>query len=212
MAEIRIRCITNGKWAENCYLVSRNRSAVIIDPGGNAEQVADDIQQHHLSVEAVINTHAHFDHIGAVAELVNRFHCPFYLHSADKKLLRSANLYMTVFAGEKPVKIPVVDVELDTISAPLVLGDLTIVVIPTPGHTEGSVCFLIGDHLFTGDTLLKGAIGRVDLPGGNQAKLRASLRTIAELPANLLFYPGHGQPGVLAEELRSNQPLISLLT
>lgn len=209
--EIKIRCIKNGKWEENCYLVSLNRSAVIIDPGGNADLIADHIREHSLTVEAVINTHAHFDHIGAVAELTNRFHCSFYLHSADKRLLRSANLYMTVFAGEKPVKIPSVDVELDRIPSPLVLGDLSVVVIPTPGHTEGSVCFLIGNHLFTGDTLLKGTIGRVDLPGGNKEKLQASLQVIAELPEEFLFYPGHGEPGILAEELQSNQPLISLL-
>lgn len=210
--EIKIRCFTNGKWAENCYLVSQNQSAVIIDPGGNAEQVADYIREHALTVEAVINTHAHFDHIGAVAELVEIFHCYFYLHSADKRLLRSANLYMAIFAGEKPVRIPSVDVELDKIPSPLIMGDLSVTVIPTPGHTEGSVCFLIGNHLFTGDTLLKGATGRIDLPGGNKEKLKTSLRMIAELPKDLLFYPGHGEPGILAEELQSNQPLISLLT
>jgi hydroxyacylglutathione hydrolase len=208
---MRIKRIVNGKWEENCYIVSNETSTVIIDPGGNAGQVTDHIRMHDLKVLAIINTHAHFDHIGAVAELAELYDCPFYLHSGDQRLLRSANLYMTLFLGEKPITIPKVDFFLDKIASTLVFDNLTIEVLHTPGHTDGSVCFLTGSNLFTGDTLLKGAIGRLDLPGGNKEKMIASLHTMANLPGNLVIYPGHGEESSLSAEFHSNESLINLL-
>ena len=116
---MKIKCIVNGKWTENCYVVSDKNSSVIIDPSGNAEEIIGYLKDNKLTAIAIINTHAHFDHIGAVAELVQLYHCPFYLHSGDLKLLRSANLYRTLFLGEKPVKIPAVDFLFDKVSLPL---------------------------------------------------------------------------------------------
>lgn len=207
----RIKSIVNGKWEENCYIVSNDDSAVIIDPGGNAEQVEEYVRENNLKVHAVINTHAHFDHIGAVAELASVYQSPFYLHSGDLRLLRSANLYMTLFMGEKPIKIPPVDFLFDKVSLPLVFDKLTIEVIHTPGHTDGSVCFLIADNLFTGDTIMKGTIGRLDLPGGNKQKMITSLQMMSHLPGELVIYPGHGGTSTLAEEFISNESVINLL-
>lgn len=206
-----IKCIVNGRWQENCYLVSENKNMVIIDPGGNVEQIIEQVIENECKVLAVINTHGHFDHIGAVADLVDKYKCPFYLHSKDARLLRSANLYMNLFAGEKPVRIPSVDFFLDKISCPLIFDNFSINVLFTPGHTDGSVCFLIGDHLFTGDTLLKGNIGRVDLPGGDKVKLKTSLLNISDMPKELLIYPGHGESSSIAEELILNNSFICLL-
>lgn len=206
-----IKCIVNGRWQENCYLVSNNKSTVIIDPGGNVEQIYQYVNDHEYMVMAVINTHAHFDHIGAVADLIDKYQCPFYLHSKDLRLLRSANLYITLFAGEKSVRIPSVDYLLDEISYPITFADLSIDILFTPGHTEGSVCILIGNNLFTGDTLLRGNVGRVDLPGGNKEKLKKSLVKISNLPKEFIIYPGHGEPSSLAEEILSNDTYINLL-
>jgi hydroxyacylglutathione hydrolase len=163
-------------------------------------------------VQAILNTHGHFDHIGAVADLVDKYKCPFYLHSKDGRLLRSANLYMNLFAGEAPVRVPTVDIFLDQVPSPLVLGEFSVEVLYTPGHTDGSVCFQIGDHLFTGDTLLKGKAGRVDLPGGNKEKLETSLQAIAKLPGQLVICPGHGATSSLAEELLTNDSFTRSLT
>jgi hydroxyacylglutathione hydrolase len=208
---MEIKCIVNGKWAENCYIVSHEQDAVIIDPGGNFELIKEYINTHQYNVWAVINTHAHFDHIGAVADVVDEYKCPFYLHSGDKRLLKSANLYMSLFMGEAPVRVPAIDVEIDKTVLPLVFNTLSVEVLFTPGHTEGGVCFLINDHLFTGDTLMNGSIGRLDLPGGNKEKMKRSLQMIAELPAQLPIYPGHGGISTIGEELANNEPFTSLL-
>jgi hydroxyacylglutathione hydrolase len=208
---MKIKCIVSGKWVENCYVVSINNSAVIIDPGGNAHEVIEYVTDNKLTVHAIINTHAHFDHIGAVDELAKLYQCPFYLHSGDQRLLRSANLYMTLFLGEKPVVIPKVDFLFDKIDSPLEFGELSVEILHTPGHTDGSVCFLINTNLFTGDTLMKGTIGRLDLPGGNKTKMIGSLRSLSQLPEELVIYPGHGEPGILGEEITNNESVINLL-
>jgi hydroxyacylglutathione hydrolase len=207
---MKIKRFVNGKWVENSYIVSKNTSTVIIDPGGNTDMVMDYVKGNGLEVLAIINTHAHFDHIVAVSELAGFYQCPFYLHSGDTRLLRSANLYMTLFLGEHPVKIPRVDYWLDKISLPLHFGELTVDVIHTPGHTDGSVCFLIEDTLFTGDTLMKGELGRIDLPGGNKEKLKTSLLEMKKLPQDLTIYPGHGETNLLGEEFVSNEALLNL--
>lgn len=204
---IEVKCVVNSLWTENCYIVSQGKDAVIIDPGGSENVVSDYINEHRLEVHAIINTHAHFDHIGAVDVLKKKYECPFYLHPGDTRLLRTANLYITLFAGEKPVVIPVVDHWFDKERLPLVFGSLKMEVIHTPGHTEGSVCFRTGNHLFTGDTLMAGSIGRVDLPGGNKQKLIASLRDLAALPEKLIIYPGHGPASTIETELLNNEAL-----
>lgn len=208
---MKIERIVNGKWEENCYIVSNDKDAVIIDPGGNFEIIKEYINKNEYKLWAVINTHAHFDHIGAVADVVGEFDIPFYLHAADKRLLRSANLYMSLFMGEAPIKVPSIDIELDKTELPLVFGSLTIDTIFTPGHTDGGVCFLIGDLFFTGDTLMKGSIGRLDLPGGNKEKMKISLQKISSMPVDLKIYPGHGESSTIGEELQSNESFTSLL-
>ena len=205
---MKIKCIINGLWKENCYIISKNNGGVIIDPGGNEEQIHEYLIKNKIKVHSVINTHAHYDHIGAVSYLLDEYKCIFYVHSQDAKLLKSANLYRTLFGGKKNIKIPKVDLFLDEARNPLVFNELSIGILSTPGHTDGSVCFLIGDNLFTGDTLLKGKVGRVDLPGGNKEKLKSSLLMISGLPIELTIYPGHGEPSSLAEELSSNFPFI----
>jgi hydroxyacylglutathione hydrolase len=207
-----IECIINGRWQENCYLVYENKSTLVIDPGSNIEQIIKNLDENNVcEVLAIINTHAHFDHLGASADLIDKYKCPFYLHSKDLRLLRTANLYMKLFSGERPIRIPSVDFMFDKVSCPIVFGDISVDVIYSPGHTEGSVCFLIGDSLFTGDTLLKGKIGRVDLPGGDKEKLKVSLRNITNLSKELKIYPGHGLSTTLGEELLSNDSFIKSL-
>jgi len=206
---IEIKKIVNGKWKENCYLVihSFSQHAIIIDPGNVVEEITEYVTFRHLKILAILNTHAHYDHIGSVAELKNTFSIPFYLHSKDIKLLNHANLYRQIFDGEGYVTIPKVDYFFDQITLPLTLNEFLINVVVTPGHTEGGVCILIDDYLFTGDTLLYGKIGRTDLPGGNQDALYDSLRRLAQLPQNLVIYPGHGQSSFLGEELKHNHEL-----
>jgi glyoxylase-like metal-dependent hydrolase (beta-lactamase superfamily II) len=204
--------IPNGRWKENCYLVvDGSARALVIDPGSDATQIVTAIEKVGLKVLAVLNTHGHYDHMGAVAALQSRFGIPFYLHSADEKILKSANLYMKVFEGSEPVTIPRVDRYLDREELPIVIGDFEVLVRFTPGHTPGGVCFGIQEVLFTGDTLLKGKVGRVDLPGGDKDALRQSLAGLGKINPDMRIYPGHGAPSTIGDELQSNPQWRELL-
>lgn len=212
MTSISIHRIINGKWEENCYIVSNlHNQALVIDPGGNLNLIVDYLKDNSLSLSAIINTHGHYDHVVSVADLVKKYQCPFYLHSKDEKLLKSANLYMTLFEGEEKIDIPRIDFQLDKITLPLILDDFEIQVLFSPGHTEGSVCFLIENALFTGDLLLKNTIGRIDLPGANKQNLIKSLQMLSRLNGSLEVYPGHGEQTTLERELLFNKRFIEMI-
>jgi hydroxyacylglutathione hydrolase len=209
---MRTMSIITGKWKENCYVVmDENGDSLIIDPGSDEESIVDFIEANNLKILSILNTHAHFDHIGAVKVLKDKYSVPFYLHSKDRKLLKYANLYMKIFEGDSPVKVPVVDYFFDQTGMTIQLGKFLIHVLFTPGHTEGGVCFRIENLLFTGDTLLKGGIGRVDFPGGDETTLKKSLKIISKLPGNILVYPGHGEPTTLSSELKYNMKFIEAI-
>ena len=133
------------------------------------------------------------------------------MHSKDEKLLKSANLYSTLFDGIGPIKIPSVDYYLDQIDILSLLDNFSIQVISTPGHTWGSVSFLIDDCLFTGDTLFEGNIGRVDLPGGHEQTLNNTLMVLSKLPIHTIIYPGHGTSSTIGHELKYNKSFIQAL-
>lgn len=133
------------------------------------------------------------------------------MHYNDEKLLKTANLYTKLFDGINPIKIPTVDYYFDQIDIQDYLASFSIKVLFTPGHTWGSVCILIEDCLFTGDTLLNGKIGRIDLPGGDEQALRESLKTISKLPKHISIYPGHGTSSTIGHELKYNKSFFQAL-
>ena len=206
------KTIKTGKWLENCYIVhSSSKNGLIIDPGGKYNEIIEYINKNNIKILAVINTHAHFDHIGAVAKLKNILQIPFYLHSNDNKLLKSANLYKTIFEGEQNITVPSVDYFIDDFTNPLNFKDIKVEMIETPGHTKGSICLRLGNCLLTGDTIFEKDVGRVDLPGGNKEQLIKSLRIISALPTSLKLYPGHGNSTTLGEIMKKNKKLMALL-
>ena len=198
---VKVKKIITGRLKQNCYLVSRNKLLIIIDPGSNATEIVNEINKHNLIPLAILNTHAHFDHIGAIDYLKNKYSIPFYLHSNDNRLLRSANLYQLVFKGDGSIIIPSVDIYFDDNNLNYNIGNIKFSFLHTPGHTNGSVCIKINNNLFTGDTLMKNVIGRSDLPGGNKNKLIDSLMKIKDLPNKLNIYPGHGKKSILGDEI-----------
>ena len=209
---LNIKTIKTGKWRENCYIIHNlSKSGLIIDPGENYNEIIKYINNYNINVLAIINTHAHYDHICAVSTLKETLKIPFYLHSKDNRLLKSANLYRMLFEGEQTISVPSVDFFLDNCNKPLIFNDIEIKVIETPGHTEGSVCFQIDNYLFTGDTLFKKDIGRVDLPGGNKTKLIKSLKQLSKLPAGMELYPGHGNSTTIRYVLENNAKLKGLI-
>ena len=200
MGELTVHTIVNGKWKQNCYLVvNSDLNALLIDPGSDADTIAKRILELKLNLIGILNTHAHYDHIGAVAKLQEEFEVPFYLNSLDKKLMRQANLYRIIFEGTEFINIPMIDFLLSSHNEKLVIGSFEIDSIFTPGHTEGGTSFLIGNNLFSGDTLLYSGPGRVDLPGGDAQKLNESFSILKGLNPNHLVYPGHGKPFLLKD-------------
>ncbi len=200
MVELIVDTVVNGKWKQNCYLLINSDSrALLIDPGSNAKIIKNRILELGLSIVGILNTHAHYDHVGAVAQLQEEFRAPFYLNILDKKLLYQANLYRVLFEGTEFIKIPKIDFLLRPNSEELVIGPFLVKSIFTPGHTEGGTSFLIDNYLFSGDTILYSGPGRADLPGGDINKLEKTFLVLKDLNPNCLVYPGHGKPFLLRD-------------
>ncbi len=191
---IEILTVRNGDLKQNCYIAYNSENfAVLVDPGGGAKEIVDLITSCFLKPLAILNTHAHYDHIGAVSELANKFQIPFYLHKADYQLLKQANLYRYVFSGKKNVNIPKPTHDLSLFEEDLSLESFNIQVMHTPGHTQGGVSFLFENNLFSGDTLMSNGPGRSDFPGGDKVLLDESVNRLIELPGNTVVWPGHGK-------------------
>ena len=200
MSANRITCFENGKWRQNCYLISNvHRELLIIDPGSGTEEIIRLISELRSTPLAVLTTHAHYDHIGSISELVKHYQIPFYMHGTDKQLLQQANTYKFLFDSKSSVPVPVFDRDLCHHKEGLTLGEFIINVIHTPGHTPGSVCFVLGQDIFTGDTLLSKGLGRADLPGGDKSRLIESVSRLRQLGGGMRAYPGHGGSFLLSD-------------
>ncbi|MBC8014619.1 MAG: MBL fold metallo-hydrolase [Sporomusaceae bacterium] len=192
--------VTGGKWKENCYLVKHipTGEMVLLDPGDDADVISHIINSQNGILTMILLTHAHHDHIGAVKQLGQSFDVMSYLSKGDARLLKQAPLYAAAFTGRSiliPDKINLYD---NLLSIPF--GNSLISVIPTPGHTPGSVCCSFGDFLFTGDTLLYEHVGRTDLPGGNVQEIIQSVsRLLTMSSGEAALYPGHGRPWSMTE-------------
>jgi glyoxylase-like metal-dependent hydrolase (beta-lactamase superfamily II) len=195
-----------GPLACNCYIVGDpdTKQAIVIDPGGDANDLARDIAERGLTITAIVATHAHFDHVIAAEALRSSTSAPFYLHADDKPILSWMQESGRMFLGIELPPPPEID------SAPgegdvLVAGAAELQVIHTPGHSPGSIS-LVGDGaLFSGDTLFAESIGRTDLPGGDAAALVRAVRgKLFALPEDLPVYPGHGPATTLEHERRFN--------
>ncbi|MBQ2445720.1 MAG: MBL fold metallo-hydrolase [Oscillospiraceae bacterium] len=189
---MKLYTLVLGDYQVNCYLVSDEVGrAVIIDPGYEPERILRAVKERNLEVKAIFLTHGHFDHIGAVKPLVQALQCPVYVHPKEATLPPYLTQGLLWFNEEYA--------EGDVVS----VGDLSFRVIETPGHTNGSVCLLCEDHLFSGDTLFAGSCGRTDL-GGSMLDMLASLKKLAALEGNYRVHCGHGPETDLDTERREN--------
>ena len=191
---LKVHALTLGAYQVNCYIIHDENSAscCVIDPGYEADTILDKLSQLGLTLEAILLTHGHFDHVGAVRDLAADTGCQVYICAEDLVLpmkLTAGKLYYTQTYAE---------------GTKLRLAGLDITVLQTPGHTPGSVCLLIGDTLFSGDTLFAASCGRTDLPGGSWEQMRASLKRLAGIEANLWVLPGHGESTTLSSEKNYN--------
>lgn len=196
---LSVKCLPTGKWRENCYVVSDEcNTTIVIDPGEDAETIIHYLDSEKLDVKAIINTHAHYDHVGAVSNIKKKFGVPFHLHKGDFKLLKQANFYRAIFEGERVIDIADVDVDLSECET-LDFGNIRVNIIPTAGHTHGSVSFLIENNLFVGDTIIACKVGRTDLPGSDASLIAESVAKLLELAPETVVYSGHGKPFTIAE-------------
>ena len=206
-----VTVFVNGRWKQNCYIVSKGGDAIVIDPGSQGDDLIALIESRSWRIHGIVNTHGHFDHIGAVAPLQEKYNAPFYLHGADERMMQRANLFRMVFEAKDPVRIPTLTKDISTLPPEFELGPFRIGWIATAGHTEGSVVLRIENMLFSGDTLMKGKIGRTDLPGGNREKLLESVKSLMSLPGETIVYGGHGPATTIAEEFAEGSRVRNLL-
>ena len=193
----------------------RTREAVVIDPGDEADELLGAVRDHGLEVVHILLTHAHIDHITGVALVKDALDAPVYLHEADLPLYEHAveQGRMFGFAVRKP---PPIDIFYDL--SPIYFGDYEVRVHHTPGHCRGGVCLQVGKkgqagtHLFVGDTLFAGSIGRTDLPGGNYEVLMRSITGVLfALGDATTVHPGHGPDTTIGRERRTNPFVLEYL-
>jgi glyoxylase-like metal-dependent hydrolase (beta-lactamase superfamily II) len=198
--ELIIKKIVVGKWKVNCYLIASGNVGWIIDPGDETENIIDDLNLDAFELKGIINTHGHFDHIGAVAAIKEKYKIPFFIHSKDKRIVTQGNLYRRMVGDNTVVLTPLIDDYLDDL-IPLELMDKKILTHYIPGHSTGSVCFEIEGNLFCGDIFFGNNIGRTDLPGGNKDSLVASVNYIFDKFIGFYVHPGHGESFILDKPL-----------
>ncbi|RYG74692.1 MBL fold metallo-hydrolase [Lentibacillus lipolyticus] len=202
---MNVHCIPAGPLGTNCYIVSNEKEALIIDPGGDSEKLINFMADEGVEPQAILLTHAHFDHIGGVSHLRSYYGIDVYLHENEQSWLENPEWNgSSLFTGN----------EITTTKAEHLLnpgsqqvGSLAFDVIHTPGHSPGSVSFLFADEHFiiSGDVLFNKGIGRTDLPGGDIEQLEQSIRgSLYQLPDSYIVYPGHGPATTIGEEKQQN--------
>ena len=205
MQSLEILRFTYGPFAENTYVVvgPSGRSAMLVDPGIGSEPVGDALEERGLSVELIVNTHGHLDHVAGNAFFKRLTGAPIAIHAADLPFLRNVTAQAAMY-GLTAEDSPEPDVALvDGVG--LTFDGATFDVIHTPGHSPGGVCLRRGDQMLVGDTLFRGSVGRTDLPGGDWDTLLAAVRgKLFLLPDDVRCYPGHEGETTIGRERATN--------
>ncbi len=193
-----------GLCGANSYIIASEKgSAALVDAPANADFVLREIQRRSLSMKMILLTHGHIDHIEAAAQLQKKSGCKVYIHSGDMAMLTDGRLNLAnnmtggVFDRVENA-LPLSDGDV------LQLDEVQIKVMHTPGHTQGSVCYIAGDNMFSGDTLFRGSIGRTDFPGSDINAMRQSLKKLAAIDKDYTVYPGHEDMTSLDFEKENN--------
>ena len=194
-----------GELQSNCFVVAneQTKQAVIVDPGAEAGKIMKFIEAHELTVEAILLTHGHADHIDALDKVREQTKAKVYIHPDDAEMLTDANKNLSVFIGGARVFKPADEMLSD--GQFLHLAGMEFYVLHTPGHTAGGCCFMLGEHVITGDTIFRESVGRTDFPGGSYKQLLNSIKQqLLGLPDATKLYPGHGPATDVAHEKRKN--------
>jgi hydroxyacylglutathione hydrolase len=206
---LNIHQLTVGLIETNCYLVADplKQNALCIDPGGDAAKILNYCKKNRLVIDRILLTHGHYDHIGAVNAIVDLSDVPVWIHPDDVEMATQPQLNLSSWFA--------LPYQIDTflnyfeLNQPVIFNGFEIMILHTPGHTAGSVCFLTDSFLISGDTLFRNSIGRTDFPGANPEILIRSIRQkLLPLPDSLIVYPGHGMKTTIGHEKKRN-PFVS---
>jgi hydroxyacylglutathione hydrolase len=203
--KLEVSIFADDLFGENCFLIRRRdtNAALIVDPGLQVERVTRQLRADRLEVDRILLTHGHIDHIAGVSSLHTETGAPVAMHPDDLAIIDWDQFAQLPFApsGFAPFSV---DTELAH-QMTIPFQEISVQVLHTPGHTEGSVCFLLGLDCFAGDTLFQRGIGRTDLPGGDMRKIVFSIRNVLyALPPRTIVYPGHGPRTTIEEEKMLN--------
>ena len=191
-----------GSWASNCYVLISNGHAAVVDPSASAQRILDLVAENGATLEYILITHGHFDHIMSLDALRERTGIPAYIHEYDAEMLPDGekNAYSVFFGEDKSYRPAEKTLKHGD---KITLGSDMLEIIATPGHSKGSMCILNrkDGFLITGDTLFSSGYGRCDLYGGNAQTLTRSLLSMRELDEGLVIYPGHGYTAKLGKAL-----------
>ena len=194
-------CVPLGPVQANCYVVIDDGRALVIDPGDAFDGLEKILKENDAKLEAVLLTHAHFDHIGGLDELLDRYKVDVYLNPkefeflSDPCLNSSAAFGMDMTSKARPE--PLQDGTQN-------IGGFEVTAMTLPGHTVGSTVIAIGNDLFTGDVLFQGSVGRTDLASGSWSQMMDSVAKLKKLPDDTVVYPGHGPATTIGQEKRWN--------
>ncbi len=198
---MKIESLQVGPIRTNCYILYDETAKVcaVIDPGDEGDRIAAAVEKSGCTLQYVLLTHGHFDHFTGLAALLQHYDAPVYIQPKDAMEQDDGNEYS--------VRFPRLDDAYQRWYGDgdeLQLGSLTIRVMETPGHSQGSVCLVVEDVIFSGDTLFRSSCGRTDLPGGDYRAILESLGRLGRLEGDYHVYPGHDRDSTLAEERRFN--------
>jgi len=200
-----IKTFVLGLLSNNTYLAinEEKKSCFLVDPSTPSEKIERFILDNGYDLQAILLTHGHFDHIGGVNSFKEKFGCKVYMHADDVEFIDNPLKFGRKFDKFAP------DVLVDGNDV-ICVCDMSIKVLHTPGHSQGSVCYILGDVIFCGDTLFKRSYGRVDLRGGDYDKIKSSIQTILELDGDRILLCGHGESSTTAYE-RAFNPIVDEL-
>jgi hydroxyacylglutathione hydrolase len=200
-----VKKLVVGDLQTNCYVLGdeKSKEGVVIDPGGDPEEIEKVIEKEKLNIKYIILTHGHADHIAALTELKKRTNALILIHPADADMLVDPTYNLSSFTGENLI-CPEADRLLDE-GDKVEVGAFELEVLHTPGHSPGGISLLADGMIFTGDALFYQGIGRTDLPGASHSELLHSIKTkILTKPDDTVIYPGHGPDTTVGEEKKHN--------
>jgi hydroxyacylglutathione hydrolase len=201
----KVKRLVLGQFAVNCYILEAGDANIIIDAGAKPEIIERYLKDEKITPDFLLNTHGHYDHIGAVSKIESNYKIPFYIHKSEESIITDMDKNLSSIFEKNGLILKTYNL-IDNKNFSF-FDKYGLKIIHTPGHTPGSIIIAYQDLLFTGDLLFKGSIGRTDLPGGDSAEIKkslASLKTLQNINYEFKVLPGHGEGTMLGYEFKNN--------